>query len=272
MLLRTIVAVLTRRPPPGQTLAEARLAGIVPPEGWRPPRRASVADAARTAGALAWLARRFLHGGDGRPAADTTSAEALARLRPLCREVLDRLKVRLEVRDADRVPERGGLVFMWNQTSHLDHVVLPLAIPRPFHTTYNNEVRNTPLYGRRLRASEHFWLDRTDETQWRAQLAAAAARVQAGACVLVSPEGTRSWDGRLLPMKRGAFRLARSAGRPIVCVIVDGARSSLPRGAAAVRPGVVRVSFASPIEPVDTDEPLERRVTRIFERALGLAA
>src|SRR5215470_10224699 len=126
---------------------------------------------------------------------------------------------------------------MWNQTSHLDHLVLPAAIPRPFHSLYNNELRDTPIYGRYLADSGHFWVDRTDEAQWRPQLAKVAARVREGACVLVSPEGTRSWDGRLLPMKRGAFLLARAAGRPIVCVTITGARACLPRGRAAVRGG-----------------------------------
>ena len=113
----------------------------------------------------------------------------------------------------------------------------------------------------------HFWVDRTDETQWRAQVAQAAARVRDGACILVSPEGTRSWDGRLLPMKRGAFLLARESGRPIVCMTVIGAGDRLPRGSLAVRPGPVRVVFSEPIPSTDAPD-LERRVAATFERLL----
>jgi 1-acyl-sn-glycerol-3-phosphate acyltransferase len=155
---------------------------------------------------------------------------------------------------------------MWNQTSHLDHVLLPIAIPRPFHTTYNNEVRRFPIYGRYLAKTDHFWLDRNDETQWREQLARAANRIQNGACVLVSPEGTRSWDGRLLPMKRGAFILARAAERPIVCVTVSGARERLPRGRLGIKPGRVTIELSEPI-PVETPD-LEDAVVRTFERAM----
>src|SRR5215470_18118401 len=156
---------------------------------------------------------------------------------------------------------------MWNQTSHLDHLVLPAAIPRPFHSLYNNELRDTPIYGRYLADSGHFWVDRTDEAQWRPQLAKVAARVREGACVLVSPEGTRSWDGRLLPMKRGAFLLAREAGRPIVCVTVIGAGARLPRGAAAVRPGPVRIVLSPPIPAGGPD--LEGAVAATFARTIS---
>jgi 1-acyl-sn-glycerol-3-phosphate acyltransferase len=265
MALLPLLRTLAGRPPPGMSIADARLAGIVPPAGWTAPRRDRVVDAIRTVvvvgGAIAKM-RADLETRRG----DSTTAEGLARIREEFAESARLLRVDVRVHHADRVPATGGLVFMWNQTSHLDHLVLPLAIPRPFHTTYNNEVRRFPVYGEYLRRSDHFWIDRTDETQWREQIDRAAARIRGGACVLVSPEGTRSWDGALLPMKRGAFLLARRAECPIVCVIVRGARELLPRGRLAVRPGTVAIELSEPI-PVDatTSPDLEARVIRTFE-------
>jgi 1-acyl-sn-glycerol-3-phosphate acyltransferase len=254
------------------TIDEARLAGRVPPVDWQPPRRDRLTDAARTAWVLVRIAGRFVRAArdpDG-TVGDTTTAAGLDRLRSECRRVLDDLGVRVEIEHTGRVPRDGGLVLMWNQTSHLDHAILPLAIPRPFHVTYNNEVRRLPFYGPYIARSDHFWLDRTDEAQWRSQIAVAAARVRAGACLLISPEGTRSWDGRLLPMKRGAFLLAREAARPIVCVTVIGSGQLLPRGRLAVRPGTVRVVFGEPIIVDSSTAPaLEQLVVAAFERELA---
>mgnify|MGYP001317640624 CR=1 FL=1 len=65
----------------------------------------------------------------------------------------------------------------------------------------------------------------------------AARRIrEGGECLLASPEGTRSHDGRLLPMKRGVFMLARKALRPIVCVTVIGGHERMPRGACPMPP------------------------------------
>ena len=202
-----------------------------------------------------------------RVSGDSTTAAGLASIRVRCEHLLAQISVDVEVRHRERVPAAGGLVFMWNQTSHLDHVLLPVAIPRPFHTTYNNEVRRFPIYGRYLAKTDHFWLDRNDETQWRDQLARAALRIRGGACVLVSPEGTRSRDGRLLPMKRGAFILARTAERPIVCVTVRGARDRWPRGRMGIRPGAVTIDLSHPIA-INTPD-LEAAVVSTFEAALG---
>ncbi len=209
---------------------------------------------------------------DGGP--DTTTAAGLAEVRVQLGRRLRQLGITVRVHGEDRVPRDGGLIFMWNQTSHLDHLTLPLAIPRPFHSTYNNEVRRFPIYGKRLARSDHFWLDRNDEPQWRAQLAEAARRVrEEGVCVLISPEGTRSHDGQLLPMKRGAFYLARLATRPIVCVCVRGAHELLPRGSVIVKPGTVDIELAPPIAIDDESAPhLEELVVEQFNAYLGSSA
>ncbi|MCC7537227.1 MAG: 1-acyl-sn-glycerol-3-phosphate acyltransferase [Deltaproteobacteria bacterium] len=200
----------------------------------------------------------------------TTTADGLVKVASFGRAALARLGVDLEVLHAERVPSRGGLVFMWNQESHLDHLVLPCAIPRPFFSTYNNAVARVPLYARHLRRAGHVHLDRDDETQWRAAVALAARRVHGGECVLVSPEGTRSRGGQLLPMKRGAFLLAVQSRQPIVCVTVIGGAQRLPRDAYWVRPGPMRVVLGEPIATedatLDDHEALKQAVVETFTR------
>ncbi|MBI5515047.1 MAG: 1-acyl-sn-glycerol-3-phosphate acyltransferase [Deltaproteobacteria bacterium] len=205
-------------------------------------------------------------------AASTATEEGLARIRGSFGRTLLRAGVHLEVLHAEKVPRDGGLVFMWNQATHLDHLALAAAIPRPFLSLYNNEVARVPFYGAHMRRSGHFHVDRTDEAQWRASVARAAEAVRAGACVLVSPEGTRSRDGRLLPMKRGAFLLAAASQRPIVCVTVAGGHDRLPRGSPVVRAGPLRVVFSEPLateghHPDDT-LGLQQWVVDTFNRDL----
>lgn len=200
----------------------------------------------------------------------TGTAEGLAAVQRRFGRALQRLGIAVEVRHAERVPAEGGLVLMWNQTTHLEHLLLPVVIPRPFLSLYNNEVARTPFYGAHLAAAGHLHLDRNDEAQWRASVARGAAQIRDGCCFLVSPEGTRSYDGKLLPMKRGAFILAVTSQRPIVCVTVIGGHDRMPRGSPIVRAGPLGVVFSEPIPTVghrvDDMAALQAEVAATFER------
>jgi len=66
---------------------------------------------------------------------------------------------------------------------------------------------------------------------------------------LIFPEGTRSEDGRLQPLKKGTIALALRLELPIVPVsIVDACRAN-PKAQLRVRSGTVRVIFGVPIVP-----------------------
>ncbi|HEX7604555.1 MAG TPA: lysophospholipid acyltransferase family protein [Polyangiaceae bacterium] len=246
------------------------VSGLAPPEGHRPPPPPPWSARVRTARIAGILAPRFafeLLSDRLRPVGSTTTEEGLAAVRTFSLDTLRRLRVELEIVGAERVPREGGVLFMWKQESHLDHLLLGAAIPRPFASLYNNAVAAAPLYGEWFRRSGHFHVDRSDEAQWRRSIARAAEALRGGRCILVSPEGTRSWDGKLLPMKRGAFMLARQAERPIVCVTLAGAHACLPRGSATVRPGKVTCVLSFPIPVRADDTTLEARVVETFEAA-----
>jgi 1-acyl-sn-glycerol-3-phosphate acyltransferase len=195
----------------------------------------------------------------------TNSSVGLERARITYSRMLRHLAVELEVLHTERVPTTGGVVFMWNQESHLDHLVLALALPRPFLSLYNNAVARVPLYGKHMRRAGHIHVDRKNETQWRPAIAHAAGLARGGECILVSPEGTRSWDGELLPMKRGALMLALDAAVPVICVTVIGGHRCMPRGSPWVRSGKIRIVFSEPIDVTDlTVEALAETVASTF--------
>lgn len=156
---------------------------------------------------------------------------------------------------------------MWNQESHLDHLLLVAAISTPFRALYNIEVAHVPLFGDYLRRAGNYLIDRHDEAQWRASLAQAAKDIrESGITLLLSPEGTRSWDGELLSLKRGGFLLTVAAQAPIVPLTLVGGYERLPRTAMVVRPGKIWAIFGKPIETSGcTDEDIGRLQAQVAE-------
>ena len=69
-----------------------------------------------------------------------------------------------------------------------------------------------------------------------------------GVSVWLAAEGTRSFDGRIGPLKKGGFHLATETGTPIVPVSIRGTIDILKRGARAMQKGKhVEVVIGEPI-------------------------
>jgi len=64
-------------------------------------------------------------------------------------------------------------------------------------------------------------------------------------------EGKRSFDGKLLPFKKGPFYLAEECKVPIVPITISGTEEVMPKARFAIYPGIVTVQFHDPIEPAE---------------------
>ena len=64
-------------------------------------------------------------------------------------------------------------------------------------------------------------------------------------------EGKRSFDGKLLPFKKGPFYLAVECGVPVIPITIVGTHYTMPKARFSIRPGLVKVIFHPPIEPKD---------------------
>jgi len=89
--------------------------------------------------------------------------------------------------------------------------------------------------------------------------------------VIFFPEGTRSPDGRMLPFKDGAFRLALEAGVPILPLAVAGTGTALPKHDWRFNRARARVEVLPPIETagltLDDLPELKARVRAAIEAA-----
>ncbi len=177
--------------------------------------------------------------------------------------------IRLEVRGVEQVPRRGPVVVMANHTSAADPVALLVALPRRVVFLAKQELFRVPVLGMVMRAGGFVAVDRARREAGAVALAQAAARLAEGLAVVIYPEGTRSRDGRLLPFRRGGFRLAAEAGAVIVPASIAGAERVLPPGRLWPAPGTIRVVFHRPVVPQVSLEELVERVRAAIAAGLG---
>lgn len=177
--------------------------------------------------------------------------------------------VELKIRQVGQLDPGQAYVFMANHQSNIDIPVLVRALG-PFQLRWmaKRELLRVPFFGWALWASKHIIVKRATSRDLVAAMAGAREKLTQGISVVVFPEGTRSADGRLLPFKRGGFRLAEKAGVPIVPVTINGSGALMKRGDWRLRRGEVEIVIGGAIPPGDAEDRSRGQMDRVRE-AIG---
>jgi 1-acyl-sn-glycerol-3-phosphate acyltransferase len=197
-----------------------------------------------------------------------------ARLRAWAQKVTTVAKIDLEVRGREHLPHGEACVVMANHQSFYDIPVLIRAVPDPMTFVAKAELFKVPVFGRAMETAGIVKVDRNNRSQSVASLHSAVRQLQSGRHIYIAPEGTRSLDGKLGPMKSGGFRMALEAGARIVPVAIDGTRHVLPSRKLIVQTGHhVVVTICPPIDPkaygMDRRKDLMEAVRKSLADALG---
>jgi 1-acyl-sn-glycerol-3-phosphate acyltransferase len=195
----------------------------------------SLVDSLRVAGAMARISGVSLVD-LARGALDREHVDERARW--FGRRVVELLGVDLHATGAEHVPPGRAYVYMSNHQSHLDIPMLYATLPSPtIRMLGKKELFSIPVWGRALRAAEFIEVDRSNHVRAMQSIDRAKQLIRDGVSIYLAPEGTRSRDGRLNPLKKGGFHLAKGTGTPIVPVAIRGTIDILPRGTRVMHAG-----------------------------------
>lgn len=178
--------------------------------------------------------------------------------------------VRVEAIGLDRFDHSKSYLFMTNHVSNLDPPIEIPLIPRQTSIMVKQELFKVPILGRAMHMGELVPVDRANRDAGIEAVRAAKSVVENGMPMTIYVEGKRSFDGKLLPFKKGPFYLAMECGVPVVPMTIVGTHDVMPKGRYAVKPGKVTVIFHNPIEPKDfgSREDLMEKVRTVIESGL----
>ncbi|MGC2197386.1 MAG: lysophospholipid acyltransferase family protein [Terriglobales bacterium] len=159
--------------------------------------------------------------------------------------------VKVETRGLDKIDPARTYIFMSNHSSNLDPPILLPLIPRRTSVMAKKELFRYPILGETMRMGSLVPVDRGNRDAGIAAVQAAADVIRQGINMTIYVEGKRSFDGKLLPLKKGPFYLAMECGVPVVPVTIVGSHDLMPKARFRICPGTVHVLFHEAIEPED---------------------
>jgi len=163
-----------------------------------------------------------------------------------CRVGLALSGVRLRLLSPERARQHPCCVFVANHVSNVEAPALFAVLPR-VAVIIKDSLGRIPLLGYTMRMGGFIPVDRGAKQSRRQALRDATQTLQSGISMLVFPEGTRNPTEELLPFRTGPFQMAIETGVPVVPITVHNARALMPKGARHLRPGVLTLSFHTPV-------------------------
>jgi 1-acyl-sn-glycerol-3-phosphate acyltransferase len=172
----------------------------------------------------------------------------------------------------DKLDPARTYIFMSNHVSNVDPPILMPLIPRRMSIMVKKELFRVPVLARLMRFGSLVPVDRGNRESGIAAVRAAAEVIRQGVNMTIYVEGHRSFDGKLLPFKKGPFYLAEECGVPVVPVTIVGSHEVMPKRRFAIKPGTVTVIFHAPIEPKDfgSRDCLMAKVRRAIDSGLAV--
>ncbi|MGH9828871.1 MAG: lysophospholipid acyltransferase family protein [Blastocatellia bacterium] len=153
---------------------------------------------------------------------------------------------RIRFEGVENVPKTGACIITPNHATYLDPILMTIPIHRRIHYMTWSKVFEIPVIGSLARLFGAFPV-RIDTVDAAAQREASDL-LENGKVLMMYPEGGRTINGRLMPFKLGAFRLALTHGTALVPVAIEGAYKVWPAGKLLPRPGRVKITYLPPIE------------------------
>jgi len=159
--------------------------------------------------------------------------------------------VKVRIQGLENVETNAPRIYLSNHQSAFDILGLIACFPVDFKFIVKKELMRIPLFGDVLKRVGYISIDRSNPRRAMESMNEAAEKIKTGVSVLVFPEGTRSLDGSLLPLKKGGFHLALKSKCDVVPVAIINSSSIVPKGSLRIKKGAFSINIGKTVSIKD---------------------
>ena len=168
-------------------------------------------------------------------------------------------------------------VLMSNHRSYFDIPLVLAAIPGTVRMIGKQELFKVPIWGQGMVAAEFVPIDRNDPKNSMKSLTRAKELMEHGVLIWLAPEGTRSPDGKIQPLRKGGFFLARQTDAVIIPIGLRGTETVMPPSGFKINAGKhLSVHVGTPVDTAFLSRSEKRelplRITEDLKKLSGETA
>ena len=172
---------------------------------------------------------------------------------------LKRAKIEVEVIGKENIPSKACL-FVANHQSYFDILFFLAFIENKKGFVAKIELAKIPFLKTAMKRFKCIFLDRGNLRQNLISIKEGIKILKDDHSLVIFPEGTWRWEdeGKMLPFKKGSFKLATESSVPIVPVTIINAHKIMPKGDKRIRKTTVTFVIHKHIETKNLT-PAEKR-------------
>ena len=157
----------------------------------------------------------------------------------------------IKVEGRENLASNTSYVFVANHQGAMDIFLIYGFLHRNFKWMMKKSLKKIPFVGQACQAARFIFVDRGSQHGIKETIRDARRTLQGGMSMMVFPEGTRTFTGKMRPFSKGAFFLADELQLPVVPITIDGSFQVLPRtkGFNFVNYHSMRLVIHTPIMP-----------------------
>jgi putative phosphoserine phosphatase/1-acylglycerol-3-phosphate O-acyltransferase len=181
--------------------------------------------------------------------------------------------VSLNVLGRENLTAQRPAVFVFNHRNNFDAVMTAALVRDNWTGVGKKELQSDPISGTIGKLVDTAFIDRDDPQSAVESLHKIEELARRGLSVIIAPEGTRVDTAEVGPFKKGPFRIAMSAGIPIVPIVIRNAEHVAARNASTLNPGTIDVAVFPPVPTTDwTIRTMPRRIAAVRQHYIDTLA
>ncbi len=177
----------------------------------------------------------------------------------------------VKVRGREHINRKQSYVFVANHQGAFDIFLIYGFLGVPIKWVMKASLGKIPVVGAACRAAGFIFVDNSTRKAAMRSVVEAEKALKKGASVAVFPEGSRTYTGKMVKFKKGAFQMAFDQHLPIIPITLNGPFDVLPIHSLNLHRHKMEMIIHAPIS-TDEIDPSNKGLQQLAEETHEIIA